>query len=777
MKVNVRTSVLCMPALVIFLAFGTAGAQTFCVANSADFQSALTSSAGNGQDDEIRLQSGTYAILSGVPFTYDTSAGRESSSLAISGGWAADCLSQTVNPALTRLVGSGTVAVSSPGGVLALLVEPAGGASVSTEVSTLTIRYGNTSNIGAGLYFRHTSSAPVALTIDRVVAESNYTSLSGGGIAIDNDKSPTGDADDVLDLTVVIRDTVVRGNVADSSQSGKGPAGVSIFGGNSVDGRGADIDVTIENCIITENLSRFRGGGLYFETGAGRASVTNSVIARNTVIEDSGGGVYVLGAERAVTFVNDTITGNVASDGGGIFADLLSPSASLEISNGVVFGNESIRGGADISIRKDAATRASFYNNDFSSSLVSPSTLLTSVGNIDTDPLFVTAAQDITGFDFHVSSLSPTFDAGSASRIPSGITEDIDGDDRIINVTADIGADEAYVYAFPSSLDFGTVTVGSGASGILRLRNSSKVDASVESVTLSGQSGFTVVGAPCTSPLPPDGSCDIPLSFAPTSAALESSTLAVKTRVFSSPEGERVIEVPLSGRGSSQSVPDISVSPLYLSFANVPAGYVSTPQSVAIKNTGDGFLTVTNMELLGSNAADFRFTSCGSLPLLLQKSSLPCILRVTFAPGTTGSKGAVLAIASDDPDSPVTYVQLTGNVLAPSGGGVALELSGGGCFIATAAYGSPRADEVQVLRRFRDGLLMKSPAGRAFVRLYYTCSPPLAAVISRHPSLRFAARLAIAPLVFGVRHPEALLVTFTLLSLGTVIILRRRRKG
>jgi hypothetical protein len=51
------------------------------------------------------------------------------------------------------------------------------------------------------------------------------------------------------------------------------------------------------------------------------------------------------------------------------------------------------------------------------------------------------------------------------------------------------------------------------------------------------------------------------------------------------------------------------------------------------------------------------------------------------------------------------------------------------CFIATAAYGSALHEDINVLRDFRDGYLMPNPAGRAFVNIYYSLSPPLADLI------------------------------------------------
>lgn len=53
-----------------------------------------------------------------------------------------------------------------------------------------------------------------------------------------------------------------------------------------------------------------------------------------------------------------------------------------------------------------------------------------------------------------------------------------------------------------------------------------------------------------------------------------------------------------------------------------------------------------------------------------------------------------------------------------------------GCFIATAVYGCYDAPEVIVLRRLRDEILLKSFAGRLFVRFYYATGPAIASCLS-----------------------------------------------
>lgn len=56
---------------------------------------------------------------------------------------------------------------------------------------------------------------------------------------------------------------------------------------------------------------------------------------------------------------------------------------------------------------------------------------------------------------------------------------------------------------------------------------------------------------------------------------------------------------------------------------------------------------------------------------------------------------------------------------------------GGGCFIATAVYGSPFANEVIVLKDFRDEYLLNYRLGRAFINFYYWISPTVANQISK----------------------------------------------
>lgn len=59
------------------------------------------------------------------------------------------------------------------------------------------------------------------------------------------------------------------------------------------------------------------------------------------------------------------------------------------------------------------------------------------------------------------------------------------------------------------------------------------------------------------------------------------------------------------------------------------------------------------------------------------------------------------------------------------GGGSTQSSTGGGCYVATAVYGSYDCPEVWTLRRYRDYKLASTWYGRTFIRVYYATSPTL----------------------------------------------------
>lgn len=79
------------------------------------------------------------------------------------------------------------------------------------------------------------------------------------------------------------------------------------------------------------------------------------------------------------------------------------------------------------------------------------------------------------------------------------------------------------------------------------------------------------------------------------------------------------------------------------------------------------------------------------------------------------------------------------------------EPEGGGCLIATAAFGSELSPQVQFLRNFRDGRILSTAAGSSFMNVfnmwYYSFSPNVADAEREIPVLQQTIKYAIYPLL------------------------------
>ena len=107
--------------------------------------------------------------------------------------------------------------------------------------------------------------------------------------------------------------------------------------------------------------------------------------------------------------------------------------------------------------------------------------------------------------------------------------------------------------------------------------------------------------------------------------------------------------------------------------------------------------------------------------------------------------------------------------------------SGSGCFIATAAFGSPLAPQVQLLREVRDTYLLPYGPGRELVQWYYAVSPPIAGVIGRSETLRAVVRFALMPLLgwatLALWSPAIGFGMPLLPIVGVWLVVRRSRRG
>jgi hypothetical protein len=154
-------------------------------------------------------------------------------------------------------------------------------------------------------------------------------------------------------------------------------------------------------------------------------------------------------------------------------------------------------------------------------------------------------------------------------------------------------------------------------------------------------------------------------------------------------------------------------------------------------------------------------------------SNVSGVIAVDFWSGVNGTQLSPTTIMSAN-DTNGTYVQVTGTGQSPPGATHArIRLLGTGwndgleirfdeigfypvtgfpelgfCFVATAAYGTETAAELDILRDFRDQVLLKNALGSRFVEAYYELSPPVADFIARNDFLRAVVReVLVDPIV------------------------------
>ena len=252
--------------------------------------------------------------------------------------------------------------------------------------------------------------------------------------------------------------TIVEGITAQNGQSQMySVSGVSAFTKNGL--------LALSHCAFLDNGPGMDWGGLYAATTTGSITLANSLIAGNTSYNNGAGFYLSLSQGGHATLVNNTITGNsLSSDwsyGSGGYFYLYASSCRLDLYNNIIWDNEG-GFGQEIYVRNDSDAEVNAYNNDFdpqrTGGLLSSANL---GGNISTDPLFADAA----GGDYRLSFGSPCLDAGDETA--PGLPEtDFEGDQRVLGVTVDIGADE-YHATGPTYTISGRVTIdGTGLAGV-----------------------------------------------------------------------------------------------------------------------------------------------------------------------------------------------------------------------------------------------------------------------------------------------------------------------
>jgi YVTN family beta-propeller protein len=277
-----------------------------------------------------------------------------------------------------------------------------------------------------------------------------------------------------------------------------------------------------------------------------------------------------------------------------------------------------------------------------------------------------------------------------------------------------------------------------------------------------------------------DPASGLPLSTTP--AGAEPTALAVSpdgTQVYVTNRSSGSVSVLLAASGNvSATVPSMGTTPIGIamhplgSFAYVAAAGSHTlaevgrmrTLTVVTSGTGIGRVTSSPSGVDCGTACQMQFGN-GTLVSL---TSVPDATS-HFAGWSGAGCGSIVTLTADL----TCRAQFDSNAPPPNPQNPPRGGDGGGCFIATAAYGSDMAPEVQALREFRDRRLLTNPPGRAFVAFYYRHSPALADAIRPHDGVRAAVRATLRPLVWTVQHP-APAALLSLLAVAAFALRKRR---
>jgi len=287
-----------------------------------------------------------------------------------------------------------------------------------------------------------------------VITAGSTLGYSGAGIYLDNGSKPL-----LANLTIIGNEASTGGGLQINYS---GPTVVnSAFYHNFASYRGGGIydwrnqNTTIINCEFVGNVSRDSDAAAlmtgYSGSSGGVLRIINSLFSQNYTPKHIAG---IFADNSTIELYNDTFSENVS---------LLDPStihsyqSNWTLANVIVWGNHSP---GNIQFSRDSSyySHINIINSDIAGCGASGATWNGAScgsdggGNVQVDPLFVNPALR----NFRLSQGSPVVDAGNNNLVPSGITTDLDGNPRFVDMPlvpdtglgtppiVDMGAYEAY---------------------------------------------------------------------------------------------------------------------------------------------------------------------------------------------------------------------------------------------------------------------------------------------------------------------------------------------
>jgi hypothetical protein len=241
-------------------------------------------------------------------------------------------------------------------------------------------------------------------------------------------------------------------------------------------------------------------------------------------------------------------------------------------------------------------------------------------------------------------------DPQSSGSANATLTLSSDASDPSLSLPLSAVGVQGQLAATPSSVNFGSVTVGSTASQTITLTNSGTASTTVTQAAVSG-AGYTLSGPTLPLTLAPGQNASYTATFTPAAAGNATGNISIASNAANSP-----LSIPLSGTGTQAA---LAVAPSSLSFGNVAVGGKAT-ETLTLTDTGNAALVLTAANISGAGYS----LSGASLPLTLGAGQSGT-LNVQFSPLAAGSENGSVSLVSNAPGSPLS-VSLSGSGVAQS---------------------------------------------------------------------------------------------------------------
>lgn len=222
-----------------------------------------------------------------------------------------------------------------------------------------------------------------------------------------------------------------------------------------------------------------------------------------------------------------------------------------------------------------------------------------------------------------------------------------------LNLAATVITTQAQISLSASSVDFGTVSVGSKGSSTLSISNTGSSDLTVSVLTLTGAE-FGISGITTPKTISAGSSATLNLSFQPTSAGPSTGSISIT----SNDPTNSTVTVGLSGTGSAKPAGQLTANPASFAFGNVNIGS-HVAQNIILNNTGTAAAHISSVQAAGSGFAVAGVTTPATI-----EAGQNATLGVTFTPAAAGSATGTITITSDATETPLV-IALTGSGVQP----------------------------------------------------------------------------------------------------------------